>query len=130
MRPPWGRNRQAHPPRPSGGGARGPKGPPLSPPPLRPRSGRRQTGETAAPHPPGGAAVPGGGGGGALRPRQAPPVNRPHAPALPATDRRRTSGAQDGANGAAPSEAGLGKAGAGTRARRSLPPSLPPPLPH
>ena len=57
-------------------------------------------------------------------------MNRPHAPALPAANRRRTSGAQDGANGAAPSEAGLGKAGAQTRAG-GFPP-LPPPaaLPH
>ena len=94
--------------------------------PLRPKSGRRQTGETAAPHPPGEAAAPIGGGGGAPRLRRAPPPY-PHAPALPATERRRTGGAQDGANGPAPSGAGQGKAGARTRARRSLPPSLPPP---
>ena len=54
-------------------------------------------------------------------------MNRPHTPALPATDRQQIGGAQDSANGAAHSEAGLGKAGARTRARRSLPPSLPPP---
>ena len=63
---------------------------------------------------------------GAPRPRQAPPVNRPHAPALPAADRRRTGGSQDGANGAAPSEAGLGKAGARTRAG-GFPPTPSPP---
>ena len=66
-------------------------------------------------------------GEGALRSRQAPPVNRRHAPALPAADRWRTGGAQDGANGAAPSEAGLGKAGARTRAGGFPPPPSPPP---
>ena len=65
-------------------------------------------------------------GEGAPRPRQAPPVNRPHAPALPAADRRRTGGAQDGTNGAAPSGAGLGKAGARTRVGGSPPPFPPP----
>ena len=59
--------------------------------------------------------------------RQAPPVARLHPPALPATGQQRNSGTQEGANGAAHSEAGLGKAGARTRARTSLPPSLPPP---
>ena len=54
--------------------------------------------------------------------RQAPPVDRPHTPALPATDRQRNGGTQEGANGAAHSEAGLGKAGARTRARSSPPP--------
>ena len=65
--------------------------------------------------------------GGAPRPQQAPPVIRQHAPAPAASDRRQTGGAQDGANGAAPSEAGLGRARARTRAGRSLPPSLPAP---
>ena len=105
-------------------GRQGAEGPPHSPPlPLRPKSGRRQTEETAAPHPPrrGRCSL----GEGAPRLRQAPPVNRPHAPALPAADQRRTGGAQDGANGAAPSEAGLGKAGA--RARAGGFPPLPPP---
>ena len=79
-------------------GIRGP--PPLfPPPPVRPKSGRRQTEETAAPHPPEKAAAPGvRGHHGRGR--------RPHA--LPAAGRWRTGGAQDGANGAAPSEAGLG----------------------
>ena len=62
----------------------------------------------------------------APRPRQAPQVNRPHAPALPAANRRWTGGAQDGANGAAASEAGQGKAGARTRAG-GFPPLLSPP---
>ena len=60
------------PPRPSGGGARGPEGPPHSPPPLplRPMSGRRQTEETAAPHPARRGRCT--RGAGAPRPRQAP----------------------------------------------------------
>ena len=49
----------------------------------------------------------------------------PHA--LPAAGRRRTGGAQDGAHGAALSEAGLGKTGARTRAGGSPPPPPPPP---
>ena len=65
-------------------------------------------------------------GEGAPRPQQAPPVNRPHAPAVLAADRRRTGGAKDGANGAAPSEAGLAKAGARTRAGGFPPPPSPP----
>ena len=122
---PRGRDRQATPPRPSGGGARGPEGPPHSPPlPLRPKSGRRQTEETAAPHPPRRGRYT--RGERAPRPRQAPPVNRLHAPALPAADRPRTAGVQDGANGAAPSGAGLGKAGAGTRDGVFPPPPSPP----
>ena len=92
--------------------------------PLRPKSGRRQTQETAAPQPPRRGRCT--RGEGLPRPRQAPPVNRPHAPAPPAADRQQTGGAQDGANGAAPSEAGLGKAGARTRAG-GLPPLPPPP---
>ena len=91
--------------------------------PLRSKSRRRQTEGTAAPHPPRrGRCTP---GEGAPRQRQAPPVNRPHAPALPAADRRRTSGAQDGAHGAAPSEAGLENTGARTRAG-GFPPPFPP----
>ena len=66
---PQGQNHQAAPPRPSGGGVRGPGGSPLSLPP-RPKSGRRPAGETAAPHPPGGAAAP---RGGRPRPRQVRP---------------------------------------------------------
>ena len=74
------------PPRSSGGGARGPEGPPHSPPPLplRPKSGRRQTEETAAPHPPRRGRCY--RGAGAPRPRQAPA--RP-ARCRPTADRRR-----------------------------------------
>ena len=119
------------PPAAVGGRRQGTRGPPSLPPPLRPKSGRRQTVETAAPSPPRGGRCSQGGGGTAAAAsaaaRQAPPVNRPHAPALPATDQQRTGGAQDGANGAAPSEARQGKAGARTRARRSLSPPSPPP---
>ena len=101
------------------------RAPPTPPPlPLRPKSGRRQTEETAAPHPPRKGCCT--RGEGAPRPRQAPPVNRPHAPALPAADQRRTVGARDGTNGAAPSEPGLGKAGARTRAGGFPPPASPP----
>ena len=51
---------------------------------------------------------------------------RPHA--LPAAGRQRTGDAQDGANGAALSEAGPGKTGARTRAEgfSPLPPHVPP----
>ena len=102
--------------------APGDQRPPPTPPPLplRPKSGRRQRKETAAPHPPRRGRCT--RGEGAPRPRQAPPVNRPHAPALPAADRRRTGSARDGANGAAPSEGGLGRAGAQTRAGGFPPP--------
>ena len=97
-----------------------------TPPPLhlRPSSGQRQTEETAAPQP----LLRGRctRGEGAPQLRQAPPVNRPHAPALAAADRRRTVCAQDVANGAASSEAGLGKAGARTRAGGFPPPPSPP----
>ena len=117
------------PPRGRRGAVRGDGRPPPSPPPLplRPKSGRRQAEETAAPHPPRRGRCT--RAEGAPRPRQAPPVNCPHARALPAAGPLRTGGAQDGANGAAPSEAGLGKAGARTRSGGSLPHSLPPP-PH
>ena len=105
---------------------RGPEAAHHAPPlPLRPKRGERQTEETAAPHPP-----PRRGrctrGEGALRPRQAPLVNSPHARALPVADRLQTGGAQDGANRAAPSEAGLGRAGARTRAGGLPPPPSPP----
>ena len=61
------------------------RAPPTPPPlPLRPKSRRRQIEETAAPHPPrGGRCIQ---AEGAVRPRQAPPLNSPHAPALPAAD--------------------------------------------
>ena len=50
---------------------------------------------------------------------------RPHA--LPADGRRRTGGAQDGANGAVLTEGGPGKMGARTRAGGFPPPPPPPP---
>ena len=108
------------------GAAPGDQSPPLLPPPSpsgpradggRPKRQRPRT-------PPEEAATP--GVRGAPRPRQAPQVNHPHGPARPAADRRRTGGAQDSANGAAPTEAGLGNAGARTRAA-GFPPSLSPP---
>ena len=111
------------PPRLSGGGARAPEGPPHSPPPScsgpradggRPQKRRPRT-------PPDEAAAPGvRGHHGRGR--------RPHA--LPAAGRQRTGGAQDGANRAAPSEAGPGKTGARTRAGGPPPPPPPPPPPH
>ena len=73
------------------------RAPPTPPPlPLRPKSGLRQTEETAAPRPPRGGRYT--RDEGAPRPRQAPPVNRPQAPTLPAAKRRRTGGAEDSAN--------------------------------
>ena len=119
MAGPQGRDRHAAPPsavRRRRQGARGP--PPLPPPlPLRPKSGRSQTEETAARTPSEEATAPGvRGHHGRGR--------RPHA--LPAAGRRRTGGAQDGANEAALSEAGPGKAGAPTRAG-GFPPPPPPP---
>ena len=66
------------------------RAPPTPPPlPLRPNSRRRQTEETAAPHSPQRGCCT--RAEGAPRPRQAPPVNRPNAPALPAAGRRRTA---------------------------------------
>ena len=107
-------------PRPSGGGARGPEGPPHPPPPSlsgpradggRPKKRRPRT-------PPEEAAAPGmRGHHGRCR--------RPHA--LPAAGQRRTGGTQDGANGAALSEAGPGRTGARTRAGGFPPPPPPPP---
>ena len=128
---PWGLNRRTASPRQSGGGVRGPEPPPLSPhpPPAQERAEPDPGGQRPR-KPPGEAAAPRKGDTAAAASaaaHQAPPVNRPHAPALLATDRPRNSGAQDSANEAAHSEAGLGKAGARTRATRSLPPSLPPP---
>ena len=54
---------------------------------------------------------------------------KPQTSNLPAAGRRQTGGAQDGANGAALSEAGPGKTGARTRAG-GPPPLPPPPPPH
>ena len=85
MAGPRGRDCHAAPPPLSEGGARGPEGPPHSPPlPLRPKSGQRQTEETAAPHPPRRGRCT--RGAGARRPRQAPA--RP-ARCRPTADRQR-----------------------------------------
>ena len=109
------------PPLPSGGGARGPEGPPHSPPPPS-NSGQRADGGRPKKRrpgtPPEEAAAPGvRGHHGRGR--------RPHA--LPAAGRRRTGVPRDGANGAALSEAGLGKTG--RKPGRGGSPPLPPPPP-
>ena len=101
-------NHQAAPPRPWGGGARGPGGdcgepplplhpPPPAPPPPPPPRGRPEAGRKD-----GGPATPrecrGTQGGdataaGSAAVRQAPPVDRPLTPALPAADQRLRTGA-------------------------------------
>ena len=108
------------------GWGQGTKGPPPlpSPSPSGPRADGGRLKRRRPCTPPEEAAAP--RGEGAPRPRQAPPVNRPHAPALPAAGQRRTGGTHDGANGAAPSKAALGKTGARTRAG-GFPPPPPPP---
>ena len=100
----------------SGGGARGPVAPPTFPPPSHsgPRADGGRPKKQRPRDPPEDAAAPGvRGHHGRGR--------RPHA--LPAAGRRRTGGAQDGANGAALSEAGPGKTGARTRAGGFPPPA-------
>ena len=95
------------------------RAPPIPPPPSPsgPRADGGRQKERRPRTPPEEAAAPGvrGHQGRGRRPQ-----------ALPAAGRRRTGDAQDGANGAAPSEAGPGKTGAQTRAG-GVPPS--PPLP-
>ena len=54
-------------------------------------------------------------------------MNCPHAPALPAADQRRTGGAQDGANGAAPFRGRPGEGGGANQGGGVPPPSPPPP---
>ena len=119
MAGPRGWDSHAAPPRVSGGGARGPEGPPHSPPPppsgpgadggrLKKRRPRTPLEEAAAP------GVSGHHGRG----------RRPHA--LPAAGRRRTGGAQDGANGAAPFRGRSGKAGGANQGGGVAPPSPPP----
>ena len=61
---------------------------------------------------------------------KAPPVNRPHAPTLPAADRRRAGGAQDGAYGAAPFGGRPGEDRGANQGRGGFPPPPPPPPPH
>ena len=109
---PWGRDRQAAPLWPSGGGARGPEGPPHSPPPSPsgPRADGGRPKKRRPRIPPEEAAAPGQRGHHGRG-------KRLHA--LPAAGRRRTGGAQDGANG-------RGRTRAQTRAGGS-PPSPPPP---
>ena len=104
------------------GAAPGDQRPPPTPPPPSPSGPRADGGRPKRRRPrtpPEEAAAP-GVRGHCVRGK------RPHAPTLPAADRRRTGTAQDGANGAAPSAAGLGKAGSRTRAG-GLPPPPPPP---
>ena len=97
------------------GAAPGDESAPPTPPPLplrpksRPKNGRPRT-------PPEEAAAPGHHGRG----------KRPHA--LRAAGQRRTGGTQDGAVGAAPSEAGPGKTGANQGGE--VPPPSPPPPPR
>ena len=100
----------------------GTRGPPPHPPPSHsgPRAGRGRPKKRRPRTPPEEAAAPGvRGHHGRGR--------RPHT--LPSAGRRRTGGAQDGANGAALSEAGPGNTGALTRAG-GFPPPPPPPPPH
>ena len=120
MRPPadgWppGRGPPCCPPSAARGRGKGTRGPPPTPPPSP--SGRRADGgrpkKRRPRSPPEEAAAPGVRGHHGRD-------KRPHA--LPAAGRRRTGGAQDGANGATPSEAGPGKTGARTRAGGSPPP--------
>ena len=139
---PRDRNHQAAPPRPWGGGTRGPEGdcgepplPPTPPPPPRPVSGRRAAGETVAPHPPEGAAAP---RGGTPRPRLAQPRAKhpqstarslPHCPLPTSSSARapwaatdRNGGTQEYADAAARLGGRPGRAGEQTTAKRPLPP--------
>ena len=121
-----------HPPAAVGERHQGTWAPPSPPPPLGPRADRGRPERQRPRAPPEGRLHPGGvdiAAAASAAARQAPPVDRLHTPALPATERQRNGGTQEGAYVAAHSEGGLGKAGARTRARRSLPPPSPPP-PH
>ena len=123
---PQGQNHQAAPPRPSGGGVRGPGDPPLSsPPPAHWADGGRP--ERRRPRTPRGCRCTRGGDTTAAASAaacQAPPVDRLLTPALPAADRQRNGGPQECANEAAHSSASLGKAGEQNRPRRPPPPPL------
>ena len=110
MLPPLGRQGAAP------GDQRAPPTPPPSP--SGPRTDRGRPKKRRPRSPPEEAAAPRGRGHHGRG-------RRPHA--LPAAGRRRTGGAQDGANGAAPSEAGAGETGAQTRVGGFPPPSPPPP---
>ena len=109
------------PPRLSGGGARGPEAPPHSPPPLplRPKSGRRQTEEMAAPHPPRRGRCT--RVAGAPRPKQAPA--RPARCRLTADWRRPGRRERSGPIRGRPGEDGGANQGGG------VPPPTPPPAP-
>ena len=75
------------PPAAVGGAAPGDRRAPPSPPPPQARERTEADRRVSSPAPPRGGRCTQEKGGGAARPRQAPPVNRPHARALPATDR-------------------------------------------
>ena len=122
MAGPRGRDRHAAPPRLSGGGARGPEGPPhsLPPPPTqaheRTEADQRNGGPTPPPK-----KGPCTRGAGAPRPRQAPA--RP-APCRPLADRRRPGRRKrSGPISGRPGEDGGANQGGG------FPPPLPPPPP-
>ena len=127
MRPPspWlapqGQNHQAAPPRGRRGAASGYQGTPPSPPPPSPWANGGRPERQRPRNRPGGPLQPGGGHRGRSKRGRAPGAPG-GPPALPTADRQRTGGTQEGANEAAHSEAGLGRAGERTGARRSLPP--------
>ena len=115
----------------------------MPPPPPAVRRRRQWTrGPPPLPFPPSHSGPRADGGGPKKRRPHTPPEEaaapglqghhgrgrRPHA--LPAAGRQQTGDAQDGANGAALSESGPGKAGARTRAGGFLPPPPPPPPQH
>ena len=138
---PRDRNHQAAPPRPSGGGARGPGGdcgePPLPPTPPQARGRPEPAGETAASYPPGGGALHLGGGRHSRGERSRAPSAPGRPPANSCITRcrqaalcrrrgpQRNGGTQEGADEAARLGARLGKAGKQTVARRRLPPPRP-----
>ena len=111
------------------GGRRQGTRPPPSPPPLPPPlpspwadGGRPERRSPCTPR--GGRCTRGGDttAAASAAARQAPPVDRPLTPALPAADRQRNGGTQECANEAAQSGASLEEAGERTGARRPLPP--------
>ena len=121
MAGPRGRDRHAAPPLAVRRRRQGTRGPPHSPPPLplRPKSGRRQTKQAAAPHPPRRGRYT--RGAGAPRPRQAPA--RP-ARCRPTADRRRPGRRKrSGPIRGRPGEDGGANQGGG------VPPPPPPPPP-
>ena len=122
MAGPRGRDRHAAPPPAVRRRRQGTRGPPPVPPPfpLRPMSERRQTKETAAPHPPRRGRCT--RGAGAPRPRQAP---APPARCRPTADRRRPGRRKrSGPIRGRPGEDGGANQGGG------VPPPIPPPPPR